>query len=95
MKYIRYRMTLNLILEDKLKEEKEDIEREIPLWERFHDTIKDNQNAITIFNVGCGILFGLYTLQNNQDFIEKKIEKLTERVKEMDLELKNNKIELI
>ena len=74
-------MTLNPILEE------EPTEKEIPLWERFHDAILDNKNSITIFSVGCGILFGIYTLNKNKDKIEKKIIELSEQVKEMSLEL--------
>ena len=61
--------------------------KEVPLWERFYDTILDNKNSITIFTVGCGILFGLHILQNNQKLMENKVEILTERIKGMDLDL--------
>ncbi len=62
-------------------------EIEIPLWEKFHDTIQDNKNIITVVSVCTGILYGLYTLNSTQSIIGNKIEKLAERVKEMDLEI--------
>jgi len=68
---------------------------EVPAWEHIYDRIQENKEIIKTISFISSIAYlayNVYTLSNNQKFLENTLEGTIERIKEIDLENKSIKM---